>query len=362
MENTNTLVIDGKQAALECKNAASRCNLGLIIYLLVASCVATAISFGLGVFEIFNPGSYEAILANPLYKSILVWGTQILAMYLIAYPAFYLFTKRLPRRDVSEKQKLTFMEFIKLAIAAEGVMLIGSMVAGYVTDLLNEKLGIVVEDTTSELISQTNIGIIILVVVIIGPIFEELIFRKIFIDTIGKNNIRLAILMSAASFALFHGNITQAIYTFGAGLILAFVYAKTKNFLYPALLHIFINFFGTVPSLLVMDSYDRIMNMTEEELYASTDPAVYQDIMILNAYTIMTYGFIILGAWFLLNMLFKGYFKLPKGDEVKIPFGKKLGILFFNWGTVIFVVYSLVTILLDIFTPLIEEMIAGMGV
>ena len=168
--------------------------------------------------------------------------------------------------------------------------------------------------------------------------------------------------MSAASFALFHGNITQAIYTFGAGLILAFVYAKTKNFLYPALLHIFINFFGTVPSLLVMDSYDRIMNMTEEELYASTDPAVYQDIMILNAYTIMTYGFIILGAWFLLNMLFKGYFKLPKGDEVKIPFGKKLGILFFNWGTVIFVVYSLVTILLDIFTPLIEEMIAGMGV
>ena len=355
MENTNTLVIDGKQAALECKNAASRCNLGLIIYLLVASCVATAISFGLGVFEIFNPGSYEAILANPLYKSILVWGTQILAMYLIAYPAFYLFTKRLPRRDVSEKQKLTFMEFIKLAIAAEGVMLIGSMLAGYVTDLLNEKLGIVVEDTTSELISQTNIGIIILVVVIIGPVFEELVFRKIFIDTIGKNNIRLAILMSAASFALFHGNITQAIYTFGAGLILAFVYAKTKNFLYPALLHIFINFFGTVPSLLVMDSIDRVLGMTDEEIMNATDPQILADIAKVNAVSFMNIGFMVLGALILLGFIFGGFFKLDKSGEVKIPFFRRFGVLIFNWGTFIFVVYSILSIVLDIFAPLFEQ-------
>ena len=355
MENTNVQMLDGRTAGRECKIATSRCHVGLIVYLIAVSIVASVASFFLGIFGSFNPDAYMSILSNPLYSSILVWGLQILAMYIIGYPIFHLMTRYIPKRDISKKEKLGSLELLKLAIASQGIIFIGSMVAGFVTDFINAKLGIVVEDSTSELIGSTNILIVILVVVIIGPIFEELIFRKAFVDIIGKYNIRLAVFISAASFALFHGNITQAIYTFAVGLILGWVYAKTKNIFYKIFLHIFINFFGSVPSLLIMDSYERLQGMTEEELSSITDPAILMDVAKVGAYSLMTYGFIFIGGLLFLSMLFKGYFKLPRDGEVKIPFFKKLGILFFNRGTIIFVIYSILSIVANLFMPLIEQ-------
>ena len=355
MENTNVQILDGRTAGRECKMATSRCHVGLIVYLFAASIVASVASFFLGIFGSFNPDAYTYILSDPLYSSILIWGLQILAMYIIGYPIFHLMTRYIPRRDISKKEKLGLLEFLMLAIATQGIIFIGSMVASAVTDFINAKLGIVVEDSTSELIVSTNIWIIILVVVIIGPIFEELIFRKVFVDAIGKYNIRLAVFISAASFALFHGNITQVIYTFAVGLILGWVYAKTKNILHTILIHMFINFFGSIPSLLIMDSYNRIQGMTDEELASITDPALLMDVAKVSAYSLMTYGFIFIGGFLLLTMLFKGYFKLPRDGEVKIPFFKKLGILFFNWGTIIFVLYSVFTIIGNLFMPLFEQ-------
>ena len=63
----------------------------------------------------------------------------------------------------------------------------------------------------------------------------------------------------------------------------------------------------------------------------------------------------VLGSLILLGFIFGGFFKLDKSGEVKIPFFKKFGVLIFNWGTFIFVVYSILSIVLDIFTPLFEQ-------
>lgn len=360
MENTNLAVLDGRELGKECKKTASRLHLSLIVYLIVAGAIVYAASFGLGMIGAIDPALYEKIMNTPLYYNIFLWGTQILSMYLISYPVFHHMTKHLPRRDITDKERINVIDFLKLAVAAQGVMLIGSSAAGALSDMLNEKLGIVVEDTTSELIGATDIWIVVLVVVIIGPIFEELIFRKIFVDTLGKYSVGLAVFISAASFALFHGNLTQVIYTFGGGLILAWVYAKTKKFIYPVLLHMFINFFGSIPSLLVMDSYERIMNMTDEELMTTTDPAVLADIAKVNTVSYLQLGFMVFGGLLIVSMILGGFFKLDKSGEVKIPFFKKLGVLIFNWGTIIFVGYSVVSIIANLLLPLIEQYLEGM--
>ena len=363
MENTNLQVIDlkeaGRQAGRDCKKAASKCNFGVLVYLLVTTVVALVFSFGLQFINAFiSPGLIDTILTTPLGYNLYVGLSQVIIMYVIGYPVFHVMTKHLERRDTSVKENLKFFEFIKIVIGIVGVMFIGSLVSGFVTDSINAQLGIVVEDTTSEVVQSLSIWTVILIFVIIGPIFEELIFRKVFIDTIGKYNIRLAIFISGASFALFHGNITQAIYTFAGGLILAWVYAKTKNFIYPVLLHMSLNFFGTVPSLIASDSYDRLMQMTDEEIAMSTDPQVLQDIMILNGYNILIYGFIGIGGLIVLSMLLGGGFKLKKDEnEVKIPFFKKLGVLLFNAGTFFFVVYSIIVIVFAIFEPVIMQML-----
>lgn len=364
MENTNSLPLTGREVGRECKKAVSRCNFAAFIYILVAGIAANALAIGIGVVlgVVFGEGA-TAILEDPFWNTVITWSLQILCMYVITYPIFRSLIKHLPKRDISEKDNLSFGGFIKMFFATQCLMLVGSLAATFVTDLINEKLGIVVEDTTSELIQGTPLWIVILVVVVIGPIFEELIFRKGFIDAIGNYNSRIAIFVSAASFALFHGNITQAIYTFGAGLMLAWVYTKTKNIIYPIVLHMLINFFGSVPSLLIMDSYDRLMAIPEEQWESMMSDATFMlDYTKVMAVSLSQYGFMIVGGILLLSMIFGGFFKLNREGEVKIPFFRKLGVLLFNGGTIVFLIYSFVSIILNIFLPVILQYIESMGV
>lgn len=354
MENKQELRIARRETRRACRKTVSRCNFSTTIYLIVASLAMTALITVIS--GILGPELYEQVLQSPLYYNILLWSLQVVCMYLIGYPFFHLLTKHLPKRDISEKENLGFGNFIGIFIMLEGVMLIGSIVANYVTELINKSLGIEVQDSTGDLISQAPIGIIILVVVIIGPIFEELVFRKIFVDTIGKYSTSLAILVSAASFALFHGNITQIIYTFGAGLILAWVYAKTKRIIYPIIFHMLLNFFGSIPSMLIQDSYNRIMAVPEESWESMmADPAFMLDYMKVMAVTFMQYGFMFIGGIILISMMLRRQFKIDTTGEVKIGLFGRLGILVFNRGTLLFLVYTVITVLSTLLLPLIEE-------
>lgn len=358
MENNQSLSPDVREVGRNCTKTVSRCNFSTTIYLVVcgiaASIISSAITYALIAF--LGQDGYVSVLENPLYYNIINWSLQVICMYIIGYPVFHSLTKHLPRRDTSDKEKLGFFKFIGIFLMVEGVMLIGSMVATTVTDLINNLLNIEVTDTTGEFIAETPIGIVILVVVIIGPIFEELIFRKMYIDTIGKYSTTTAILVSAASFALFHGNITQIIYTFGVGLILGWVYAKTKNIVYTIILHMLLNFFGSVPSLLVEDSINRILSTPESEwVSALSDPTFLLDYLKVMAVSLMQYGFIFVGGIILLIMIFGRKFKLDTSDEVKFGFFRKLRIYVFNIGTFIFVIYTVLNVLLILFLPVIEQ-------
>jgi membrane protease YdiL (CAAX protease family) len=160
---------------------------------------------------------------------------------------------------------------------------------------------------------------------------------------------------------MFHGNITQIIYTFGAGLILAWVYAKTKKLIYPIILHMLINFFSSIPSLLIMDSYDRIMAVPEDQLEnMMSDAGFMLDYIKVSAVGLMQYGFIIIGGFIFLRMLFGGKFKLDTKDEPKLGFFGTLRALVFNSGTILFVLYTIINVISNLFLPLLEEYMSEM--
>lgn len=347
MENCEILTVDPKEARRSCKTAVSRCHFSTVIYLLVASFLVVGVEV---ILALVLGEKYEAIMESPVYSHYIVWGMQVLCMYIIAFPVFHALTKHLPRWEKSDKESLSFGEFIGIFFATQGIMLAGSIVANIVNQFITEYFGIVVEDTTSDLIMNSPLWMVILVVVIIGPIFEELIFRKIYIDTIGKYNGRLAIFISGASFALFHGNITQAIYTFGAGLLLAWVYTKTKKIIYPILIHMLLNFFGSIPSMLIMDSVVKVEGLTDEEFAAGfSDPALAMDIIKVMLVSLMQYGFIIIGLIAFFVMLVRGSFRIKREGDIKIPFFYGFRVLIFNRGTLFFLIFSILTIIGNLF-------------
>lgn len=77
---------------------------------------------------------------------------------------------------------------------------------------------------------------------IIGPIFEEVLFRYSLVNKLAKfNNNTLCIIISSFIFAICHNGITTIVYAFIIGLFNSYYYIKKKDILVPITIHISAN-------------------------------------------------------------------------------------------------------------------------
>ena len=93
--------------------------------------------------------------------------------------------------------------------------------------------------------TEFNIILNIICSGIIGPIFEEFLFRYDLIRRLDKFNSKkyVIILLSSIIFALFHTGITTIIYAFIVGLINSYLYMKDKDIIKPIIVHMAMNTF-----------------------------------------------------------------------------------------------------------------------
>ncbi|EQK47420.1 CPBP family intramembrane glutamic endopeptidase [Paraclostridium bifermentans] len=96
-----------------------------------------------------------------------------------------------------------------------------------------------------------NTIVISIQVIIIGPIIEELIFRKILLGKLLEkfsNRPIKAIVYSALIFGIIHLNIIQGVAAFGGGIILGLIYYYTKSIKATIFAHILNNFLIIIPN------------------------------------------------------------------------------------------------------------------
>ncbi|MGL5650266.1 MAG: lysostaphin resistance A-like protein [Paraclostridium sp.] len=96
-----------------------------------------------------------------------------------------------------------------------------------------------------------NTIVISVQVIIIGPIIEELIFRKILLGKLlekFRNSPIKAIVYSALIFGIGHLNIIQGVAAFGGGIILGLIYYYTKSIKATIFAHILNNFLIIIPN------------------------------------------------------------------------------------------------------------------
>lgn len=96
-----------------------------------------------------------------------------------------------------------------------------------------------------------NTIVISIQVIIIGPIIEELIFRKILLGKLLEkfsNRPIKAIVYSALIFGIVHLNIIQGVAAFGGGIILGLIYYYTKSIKATIFTHILNNFLIIIPN------------------------------------------------------------------------------------------------------------------
>lgn len=91
--------------------------------------------------------------------------------------------------------------------------------------------------------ASTVLGGILLVLII--PIFEEIIFRGAIFGTLRKQMPWIvALIIQAIIFSLMHGNLIQSIYTFPLGIILGLIFVYTGSMFGDILGHMIFNLFG----------------------------------------------------------------------------------------------------------------------
>lgn len=98
-----------------------------------------------------------------------------------------------------------------------------------------------------------NLFLMIVATGIMGPIAEEITFRHFILQPNRRVSEKYAIIISAISFGIMHGNIIQGTYTFILGLLFAREDIKENNLLPSIIMHITIN----TSSVLISSSWSN---------------------------------------------------------------------------------------------------------
>lgn len=311
-----------------------------------------------------------------------------------------LLTLKNDKTKVQEYKPYNFGKWLNMFLCSYGVLGIGiilgnvttslvylpfnvleMLVAGQISAVVKPLQGYAAGgNVVGELMTMSNSwGFIILGVLVIGivaPIVEEIIFRKVLIDNMCKYGIVAAVMLSALLFGLFHGNLSQFFYAWGLGIIFGFVYAYTGKIIYTILLHMAVNLYSSgilvvLNNLVNHNAFDKIIENTTSwndlmdtfTNYVSIDPigVLVGPVLFVTAlivyYSIMFVGFIFL----IVNIV-----KLIRRRKTLVKGVKKSGLAAFtNWASIVLMVLLasvfVFVYVINIFNSLTNILVIGMG-
>lgn len=280
------------------------------------------------------------------------WVTYVgsgVPLYLIAMPIAVML---MGKSTVIETRKFDMKPglFFKLLLMCLPMMWAGSVFGSMLSMVLSNGEA---TDRVADLAMQTNIWNVVFLV-IVGPVFEEWLFRKQLIDHTRKYGEKTAILLSGLAFGLFHMNLFQFFYAFLLGLMFGYVYTRTSKLRYSTAMHMIINFNGGVlaPWVLTrvdLDQLEKVSEAAENGNAAAMEQWASQNatgLAIMLVYFLL-YGAVILAGFVLLIRNFrKAEFyiapeELPRGTGARTVYG--------NVGMITFIVLTVLLTAISLF-------------
>ncbi|MER2121312.1 MAG: type II CAAX endopeptidase family protein [Solibacillus sp.] len=199
---------------------------------------------------IFIPGLKDSLLQlfsgiseqDKLIKLSAWWSTISFAVAFIV--SFILISRNKQFWEVFKGEKASIGASIGWGIIGFFLVFLGQTIGAYIELALGIDMG---SENTEAIMGVTKVApIMILATVFLGPILEELVFRRVIFGSIIQNyNFWIASIISAIVFAAIHMDFTHILLYTICGMIFAFLYHKTKRLLTPIIAHILLNGFVT---------------------------------------------------------------------------------------------------------------------
>ena len=203
----------------------------------------------------------------------IVLAVTMIPLYVIGYPVTFLIMKKKDAERI-EQHKMGIGQFILAFMMAYGLMIVGNIIGLVLTAGIGLIKGEPVTNALLNIVSEGNVWISAIYTVLLAPVFEEILFRKLICDRVIQYGQRTAILISGLMFGLFHMNFNQFFYAAFLGGFFAFIYVKTGNLKYTIGLHMAINFMGSVVGGLLLQNVD-MTQMTGMAIFGIYSICVY---------------------------------------------------------------------------------------
>ena len=310
-------------------------------------------------------GSSVLFLVDAIFKTDtmsdpnLLLISQMLPMYLIAMPLFMLLFLILPKGQIVNR-KMNFFHYLTIFPFAMFLTVFCNFFGVLFTTVVSMIKGSEVDNTLLNALDGVWLGWIFLFVVVCAPVFEELVFRKFIVSRTVKYGEAIPVLLSGVLFGLFHGNVNQFVYAFALGVLFAYIYVRTGKIIYTILLHMFVNFVGSFLALLAMQhdmmGFVEIAQQQDVELLTEYISANPENVLVIGLYWLVLYsllgiGFLVAVAAIVLLIIRLVKKEKPLFDrgEITIPWGRKLFTVLVNPGMIIYILFWLVMMIVQLF-------------
>lgn len=200
---------------------------------------------------------YTGTSLTPFYQSVYQFLIYIILLALLL---------RFLKKDlVYDFKKFKLIKNQWLVIIAVGYLyvLLGNYLSSFISTFLSNAFSVPVSESINQItivrmLNSDGVIFIVLSAVFIGPVVEELIFRKSIFGLIKNQN--LALVLSALIFGAIHLTAEASIVTalingisyFTMGAIFGYIYLKNnKNIMAPIVVHILVNLISVVASIIL---------------------------------------------------------------------------------------------------------------
>ncbi|MFJ7756153.1 CPBP family intramembrane glutamic endopeptidase [Peribacillus muralis] len=172
----------------------------------------------------------------------------------------------LMRKDMKEKMDTSNQASVRTSIlwAIAGVFL--ALTAQAVAGIIEQSLGVQPEsENTQQLIAIIyKVPMVIFVTSVIGPILEEIIFRKIIFGSLHKRfNFFISAVLSSVIFGLAHGELEHLLLYTAMGLTFAYLYAKTGRILVSMSAHIAMNTLVIIIQVVNREEIEKMLDTAQ---------------------------------------------------------------------------------------------------
>ncbi len=323
------------------RRAYSRAGWALTVMLAVWYAAATVFQLlgtlllpdllGIEVEKLVNSAMFSVLTGTlPLY----VFGVPALCLTLLGMP-----TER------PQKQRFGAGQFTIAFFVAIGLAIVGNMIGSMLMSVIGGFSGYEFSNMLEQALDMP-LWMNVICMVVLAPVFEELIFRKLLMDRLLPYGELGAIIMTSLLFGAIHGNFYQFFYAALLGALLAYVYLRSGKLWVSMLLHALFNLLGGVlPSLLMQGiDLDALLRVADEQQMLDLIFENFNGYLAFGLYYLVYYSLAAAGL-ILLLVLRKRLFLAKTSDE--LPRTWRARPMFGNAGIVVALAFCALLFLLN---------------